>query len=121
MLTGIPAALLIATLLLMSLGCEDKSPAPTVSDHPSDVHEIPSQAAAGSGSEDDPTYRRRSGFVPLDNPVFLSSGDASYLDDDELVLGVFWQGAARAYAIRMITFHHIVNDNVAGRPILVTY
>jgi len=30
-------------------------------------------------------------------------------------------GEARAYPIRMLRFHHIVNDQVSGRPILITY
>ena len=41
--------------------------------------------------------------------------------DEDLVLGLEWAGEARAYPINMIWFHHIVNDTVAGRPILITY
>lgn len=61
------------------------------------------------------------GFVPLDNPVFLTVEEASYLADDDLVLGLEWQGAARAYPIRMVTFHHVVNDIIGGTPLLITY
>ena len=59
--------------------------------------------------------------MPLDNPAFLTAEEASYLADDDLVLGLEWQGAARAYPIRMVTFHHIVNDTVEGTPLLITY
>jgi hypothetical protein len=59
--------------------------------------------------------------VPLDNPALLDMQDASYLGDDELVLGLYWEGEARAYPIRMITFHHIVNDAIGAKPFLVTY
>lgn len=61
------------------------------------------------------------GFVPLDNPSFLAAHEAGYLGDDELVLGVEWAGEARAYPLRMLRYHHIVNDTVEGEPLLVTY
>lgn len=57
---------------------------------------------------------RSTPFVPLDNPQMLPLGEASYLDDDELVLGLEWSGEDRAYPVRKLTYHHIVNDTVAG-------
>ncbi len=68
-----------------------------------------------------PTYSRRTPFVPLDQPAFLTASETDYLPDEDLVLGLEWMGEARAYPIRMLTYHHIVNDTVAGRPLLVTY
>ena len=65
--------------------------------------------------------RRGSGFVPLDNPAFISPDEASFLGDEELVLGYESEGEARAYPIRMMRFHHIVNDTVKGVPVLITY
>ena len=64
---------------------------------------------------------RRTPFVPLDNPQFLKAEAATYLPEDDLVLGLEWQGEARAYPIRMLRYHHIVNDTVGGQPLLVTY
>ena len=69
----------------------------------------------------DRTFRRRTPFVPLDNPAALTVQEATYLGDDELVLGLELQGEARAYPIRMVRFHHIVNDTVAGRLFLIIY
>ena len=66
-------------------------------------------------------YGRRSPFVSLDNPEFVTAAQASYLHDDELVLGLYAEGEARAYPVSMVFYHHIVNDLVAGRPVLVTY
>ena len=66
-------------------------------------------------------FGRRTPFVPLDNPVFLSGKDANYLRDDDLVLGLEWENVAHAYPVRMLKFHHIVNDTIAGRPFLITY
>ena len=64
---------------------------------------------------------RRSPFVPLDNPEFLIAEDALFLGDDNLVMGLNIEGQARAYPIGMVYYHHVVNDNVDGRPMLVTY
>ena len=69
----------------------------------------------------DSTYSRRTPFVPLDQPAFLSARKTNYLPDEDLVLGLEWMGETRAYPIRMLTYHHIVNDTVAGRPLLITY
>jgi hypothetical protein len=64
---------------------------------------------------------QRTGFVPLDDPVHIPAAAASYLRDEELVLGLEWQGEARAYPLRMTWYHHIINDTVKGQPLLVTF
>ena len=89
---------------------ERPTPAPTA--RPADLAPI---------EDDTATYTRGSRFVPLDTPVFLTAEGGAYLPDDDLVLGLEWMGEARAYPVRMVTYHHIVNDVVAGRPILITY
>jgi hypothetical protein len=63
----------------------------------------------------------RSGFVPLDDPIFLAADETEYFGDDELVLGVEFAGEVRAYPVRMLRYHHVVNDTVGGEPLLVTY
>jgi hypothetical protein len=69
----------------------------------------------------DASYTRRIPFVPLDDPDFLSIENAAYLGDDELILGVEWGDEARAYPVQMLTYHHIVNDHIGGKPFLITY
>lgn len=59
--------------------------------------------------------------MPLDQPVFLSASDGDYLPDADLVLGLDLMGQARAYPVRMMGYHHIVNDTVADQPVLITY
>ena len=58
----------------------------------------------------------------IDNPRFysVSEADEEY-DPEEIVLGVVFDGEARAYSANMLSSHEIVNDNVAGRPIAVTW
>ena len=59
-------------------------------------------------------------FYPMGRPAFMPAGEAK-LDGDEMVIAVAVAGAARAYPIRIVSYHHIVNDWVGGVPIAATY
>jgi hypothetical protein len=59
-------------------------------------------------------------FHPYDAPAFGSAA-AVAVDPDDKVLAVWLGGQARAYPIRTMGYHHIVNDTVGGVPIVVTY
>jgi hypothetical protein len=59
-------------------------------------------------------------FHPYDSPAFASA-DAVKVDPDDKVLAVKVGQEARAYPIRTMGYHHIVNDTVGGVPIAVTY
>ena len=59
-------------------------------------------------------------FHPLDAPEF-ESVSASKLDKGEMILAVRYGSDARAYPIREMGYHHILNDVVAGVPVAVTY
>ena len=64
----------------------------------------------------------RDGIPPVDDPVFEPVSDASsYLSDYEPVLSVELDGEARAYPLSILVWHEIVNDEVGGIPITVTY
>ena len=43
------------------------------------------------------------------------------LDGKEMVIAVNVGGAARAYPIRIISYHHVINDVLDGVPIVATY
>ena len=59
-------------------------------------------------------------FHPVDRPVFQPAA-ASKLDGDEKVLTVSIGGMARAYPVRGMSYHHVVNDVVGKVPIVATY
>lgn len=63
----------------------------------------------------------RDGIPPIDNPTFLPVQDVTGLDDNEPVMSVVIDGEARAYPLRMMIWHEIVNDVLSGRAIAVTY
>ena len=63
----------------------------------------------------------KDGIPSIDAPVFAPVGAVEDVDDREPVVGVVIDGDARAYPLRMLTRHEIVNDVVAGVPVAVTF
>lgn len=68
------------------------------------------------------TLLPKDGIPAIDDPVFLSTDEADLqYEPDELVIGVNFDGDARAYSIPKLSSHEIVNDTVGGRKIAVTW
>lgn len=63
----------------------------------------------------------RDGIPSLDDPVFVSAEDATYLSGRDRVLGISINGFAHAYPIRILNYHEIVNDIVGGTAVAITY
>ncbi len=62
------------------------------------------------------------GIPPIENPVFLNVADnLEILDPAEPVVALEIDGDARAYPVRAMIWHEIVNDTVGGEPVSVTY
>ncbi len=62
------------------------------------------------------------GIPPIEDPVFLPVIDnIDILDPDESVVALEIDGDARAYPVRAMIWHEIVNDTVGGVPVTVTY
>jgi len=62
----------------------------------------------------------RDGIPALTDPKFVPA-ERSGLEPQDRVVGVKLSGAAKAYPIRILNWHEVVNDAVAGRRIVVTY
>jgi hypothetical protein len=63
----------------------------------------------------------RDGIPALTNPRYVSSSEADFMRDDEDVLGLVVGGEARAYPIRVLSWHELVNDTIVGEPVLVSW
>lgn len=61
------------------------------------------------------------GIPALDDPVVLSVADATYLNPDDVVFGAVIGGQARAYPMRIIAWHEMVNDVLGGVPVSLAY
>ena len=65
---------------------------------------------------------------PLDDPYdglgvanFVKPDEARQMSDDDIVIGVAIQNDFRAYPVRIMNWHEIVNHTVGGKRISVTY
>ena len=63
----------------------------------------------------------RDGIPSIDNPKFVSVADADHLQGTEPVIGVVVNGEAKAYPLQVLMWHEIVNDEVGGVPVSVTF
>jgi len=63
----------------------------------------------------------KDGIPSIDSPRFISSKDEDVLASDEPVISIEINGEARAWPLRILTWHEIVNDTLGGVPIAVTY
>jgi len=64
----------------------------------------------------------KDGIPAIDDPVFLKSDQAQqWLDAFEPVISVELSGIAKAYPLQILMFHEIVNDEINGKPISVTF
>ena len=57
----------------------------------------------------------------IDQPQFVRASEASFMRDDEPVVGVVQNGVAKAYSTWHLDHHEIVNDEVGGKPVAVTW
>jgi hypothetical protein len=75
---------------------------------------------------DDPNNYGYSQLLPWDairpvyDPTFTSASEAP-LQDEELVMGVTLDGESKAYPVTVLRFREMVDDELAGWPILVTW
>jgi len=63
----------------------------------------------------------KDGIPSIDNPVFIPVADVTSLSDTEPVIGLHVGGEAKAYPLQVLTWHEIVNDEIAGIPVTVTF
>ncbi|MFP5284160.1 MAG: DUF3179 domain-containing (seleno)protein [Thermoanaerobaculia bacterium] len=63
------------------------------------------------------------GIPALDRPEHVPAGSAGakYLLDGEKVFGVSLGGEARAYPLRILDWHEMLNDVVGGEPVTLSY
>ncbi|MFQ5341753.1 MAG: DUF3179 domain-containing protein [Anaerolineae bacterium] len=62
------------------------------------------------------------GIPPIDEPKFVTiESAAEWLTDKEPVIAIRLNGVAKAYPLQIMTWHEIVNDEFAGKPVTVTF
>ncbi|MBS3059949.1 MAG: DUF3179 domain-containing protein [DPANN group archaeon] len=64
----------------------------------------------------------KDGIPSIDNPKFISVEEADkWIQDNELILAIIHKGVTRVYPLQILVWHEIVNDEIAGDPLLITY
>ncbi len=63
----------------------------------------------------------KDGIPSIDEPQFQPVADETEVKPNEPVIGLEINGDARAYPLRILIWHEIVNDTVGGEPVAVTY
>ena len=63
----------------------------------------------------------KDGIPAILDPKFAAGAEVDFLRDSDAVIGVEIDGQARAYPIRILNWHEIVNDTINGVPIAVTF
>jgi hypothetical protein len=63
----------------------------------------------------------KDGIPSIDDPKFVSLAQINGMVESEPVIGLKIGGEAKAYPLRILIWHEIVNDTLGGVPVSVTY
>ncbi|MCH8183823.1 MAG: DUF3179 domain-containing protein [Proteobacteria bacterium] len=63
----------------------------------------------------------KDGIPPIDDPQFRPVSEIDHLADTEPVIGLFVNGEQKAYPLQVLMWHEIVNDEIGGVPVTVTF
>lgn len=63
----------------------------------------------------------KDGILALINPLLVQPFNASYLQDDDLVVGYKVGDDIRAYPHKILDWHEIINDDIGNQSIAITY
>lgn len=63
----------------------------------------------------------RDGIPAIVRPKFLIGNSDGFLKPDDRVLGIVVDGAARAYPVRILVWHEVVNDWTGRTRLIMTY
>jgi hypothetical protein len=73
-------------------------------------------------SRSGPMSRPRDHFRTIVNPKYVAADEAfDSMGDDESVLGLELAGEYRAYSTNYLNDHEMVQDEIAGMPLLITW
>lgn len=61
------------------------------------------------------------GIPPLEYPRHVTAADAGYLEEDNIVFGVYVDGVARAYPKRILAWHELARDRFGTRELTIVY
>ncbi len=63
----------------------------------------------------------KDGIPAINNPKFINIKDVTYLNDEDIIIGMLKGDIAKAYPTRILIWHEIVNDTIKGENVAITY
>jgi len=57
----------------------------------------------------------------IDNPNFETASQSNWLDPEDIIFALDYQGIQRAYPQRILNWHEIVNDKIGDDHIIITF
>lgn len=63
----------------------------------------------------------KDGIPSIDAPQFVSGKKQTFLEGEDYVIGITHDSIAKAYPLRIMSYHEVVNDSIGNLPIIVTY
>jgi Protein of unknown function (DUF3179) len=63
----------------------------------------------------------KDGIPAILSPQFVAAIEATFLREDDRILGLATKSDAKAYPIKILNWHEIVNDAIDGHAVVVTY
>jgi hypothetical protein len=118
-----PLVIALIAMVGLLLGCASAGDVGQPTTSPAGADDMTPTARPTPTPEPDYRYNQllgRDSIRPVYEPEFVPA-DQVQLADDELVLGIEIDGEAKAYPISVLNFREMVNDELAGVPILATW
>ncbi|MBI2671418.1 DUF3179 domain-containing protein [Candidatus Woesearchaeota archaeon] len=66
-------------------------------------------------------FRGKDCIPSIDNPNFLKINEQNFMKSNDLIIGINLNNIQKAYPIKILNWHEIVNDNFENTPIVITY
>jgi len=63
----------------------------------------------------------KDGIPAILKPKFVSAEKAEFMKSSDGVIGVILNGQAKAYPVKILNWHEVVNDKVGETPLVVSY
>ena len=63
----------------------------------------------------------KDGIPALTDPEFTTAKSDKWLTDEDRVVGVTLNGVSKAYPVRVLNYHEIINDDFDGLRVAITY
>ncbi len=63
----------------------------------------------------------KDGIPAILDAKFIAPGKADFLKDDDQVIGIRMGSQAKAYPIKILNWHEVVNDTIDSIPVVATF